>query len=270
MEKNGQLTMFQNPFKVHSIKYLSPSSLNLFISSPAKWVMRYLYKISEDPGPGAHRGTAIHHAVEHSLNNPEIPIEDCIQKAHALFDTKMKNSVTKSSAELDREIIAPTVKKALVAISEFIKQNNAQYVKSETQVKTTFQGIDVNIIGYVDILFDKCFVDLKTTKFLGNSENPKKDLRQVSFYSKALESNHDGSQKRPWLVYVAPAKFDIVEVKNLTVLLNELVNAAHCLRNFLAISSDKEKLASTVVPNFDNNYWSLFEVEEAKKIWKKL
>ena len=69
---------------------------------------------------------------------------------------------------------------------------------------------------------------------------------------------------------MAPAKFDIVEVKNLTVLLNELVNAAHCLRNFLAISSDKEKLASTVVPNFDNNYWSLFEVEEAKKIWKKL
>ena len=270
MKANTQLRLLENPFEAHGIKYLSPSSLNLFIASSAKWVMRYLYKITEDPGPGAFRGTAIHHAIENFLNDPKISVEDCIEKAYVLFDNKIKNSFTTDGAELDREIIAPTVRKALTAIDEFTKKNKAQYVKSETKVKTTFDGIDVSIIGYVDILFDSCFVDLKTTKFLGNSENPRKDLRQVSFYSKALASNQDGSQKAAWLVYVAPAKFAIVEVQNLAVLLNEFINAAHSLKNFLAVSDDKEKLASIIAPNFDRDYWSSFEVKEAKKIWKKL
>ena len=47
-------------------------------------------------------------------------------------------------------------------------------------------------------------------------------------------------------------------------------NAAHSLKNFLAVSDDKEKLASIIAPNFDRDYWSSFEVKEAKKIWKKL
>ena len=57
---------------------------------------------------------------------------------------------------------------------------------------------------------------------------------------------------------------------SLTSVRYEFINAAHSLKNFLAVSDDKEKLASIIAPNFVRDYWSSFEVIEAKKIWKKL
>jgi hypothetical protein len=45
-----------NPFKTHNINYLSPSSINTYISDMPMWVARYLFGIKSGSGAGAIRG----------------------------------------------------------------------------------------------------------------------------------------------------------------------------------------------------------------------
>ena len=47
-----------NAFKAHGINYLSPSSINTYISDPPMWVARYLFKVKSSSGAGAVRGIA--------------------------------------------------------------------------------------------------------------------------------------------------------------------------------------------------------------------
>ena len=45
-----------NPFQVHNINYLSPSSMNTYISDMPMWVARYLFGVKSGSGAGAVRG----------------------------------------------------------------------------------------------------------------------------------------------------------------------------------------------------------------------
>ena len=47
-----------NPFAVHNINYLSPSSINTFIGDKPLWIMRYLFGVRSSSGAGAVRGIA--------------------------------------------------------------------------------------------------------------------------------------------------------------------------------------------------------------------
>ena len=42
-----------NPFEVHDINYLSPSSMNTYISDMPMWVARYLFGVKSGGGAGA-------------------------------------------------------------------------------------------------------------------------------------------------------------------------------------------------------------------------
>ena len=272
---NEQPSLFhnnENPFAKHGIKFLSPSALNLFIESPAKYVMRYLYKIKDDPGSAVWRGTAVHSGVEFFLNNSNASIEDCVGLACESFDKKA-GSFINENAKLDREIIEPTLRKAVNGINEFrAKNQDKKYIGSEVKVEMNFKNFPVPVRGFVDMLFENCFLDLKTTKFLGDDKSSSKDVRQVAFYQSALGTNGKGEFLKPYLFYVAPAKHRILPVdeKNAATSFKQLVNAATVLKNFLNLSDDKEKLASVCVPNFDTAYWSERELQEAQKIWKEL
>ena len=52
-----------NPFKVHNINYLSPSSINTYISDMPLWTMRYLFGVRSSSGAGAVRGIAEEYAL---------------------------------------------------------------------------------------------------------------------------------------------------------------------------------------------------------------
>ena len=58
-----------NPFEVHNIQHLSPSTCNLFTSSLATFVMNKCLKKTSSVGPAAYRGTAVEDGVAHGLFN---------------------------------------------------------------------------------------------------------------------------------------------------------------------------------------------------------
>ena len=52
-----------DPFKVHNINYLSPSSINTYITDKSQWIMRYLFGIKSFSGASAMRGIALEHVL---------------------------------------------------------------------------------------------------------------------------------------------------------------------------------------------------------------
>jgi hypothetical protein len=57
--------MTDNPFAAHGLPHLSPSSINMFTASPARFVMKLL-KVGGEVGAAAHRGTAVERSEEHT------------------------------------------------------------------------------------------------------------------------------------------------------------------------------------------------------------
>ena len=58
-----------NPFAVHNINYLSPSSMNTFVADKPLWMMRYLFGIKSSSGAGAVRGIAEEYALSEKYEN---------------------------------------------------------------------------------------------------------------------------------------------------------------------------------------------------------
>ena len=52
-----------NTFEKHNISYLSPSTINLFISQPALCMLKFAGYTDDEVGPPAWRGTAVDKAV---------------------------------------------------------------------------------------------------------------------------------------------------------------------------------------------------------------
>ena len=64
--------MDNNPFTVHKIDHLSASSINLWVTDPCRWCLKYLMKIDSDYGASAQRGHIIEWALERWLAKGDI------------------------------------------------------------------------------------------------------------------------------------------------------------------------------------------------------
>ena len=53
----------KNIFETHNIEHLSPSSINLFITDPCMWIIRYLFGYKDNGNPAMWRGSCVDEAV---------------------------------------------------------------------------------------------------------------------------------------------------------------------------------------------------------------
>ena len=72
--------MNNNPFDTFEIEHLSNSSISLFISNPAKWVLNYLHKIKSLMNAAMLRGTVTDHEIGRQATEP-LPMAESIQRA---------------------------------------------------------------------------------------------------------------------------------------------------------------------------------------------
>ena len=77
----------KNGFEMHGIEHLSNSSISLWESNPAQWVMNYLLKEKRPAGAAMIRGTVVEDTVVDVLNGKDI--EQAIQDAEKAFDEKV-------------------------------------------------------------------------------------------------------------------------------------------------------------------------------------
>ena len=242
-----------NPFAVHGINYLSPSSINTYINDNALWVARYLFGVKSSNGASAVRGIATEATLANKYEKKTFDFN--------YLDMHFMSLCAESGVDLG-DIKTAKEKKLLEGFGKVIDEN-FKYDNLETyqeKVEVNIEDLPVPVIGYVDFLFKDKIVDLKTTNRMPS--NPTEaQKRQMALYSMAYP------KKSVDLFFASSKQHKIFTLSNLTKYKKQIKNLAFTIQRFLSLSSDKHELASFEYPNFDKWEWSDAMKKEAKKIW---
>lgn len=247
--------MPKNPFERHSIDHLSASSLAMYRNEPALWVLKYMFRVRDDAGPAAWRGSAVEGAVN------KIIYEDCDDDAATLAAL----GAFEISAQGD---LADDVDKERKVIPDMVREAGRQFrllgkpVATQFKVEHWIDGIEVPVIGFIDYLYPEFLVDLKTTLRLPSEPRADHAVQVVSY--------GDATDKRPGLVYVTPKKSQRFAAESINAERARwtLRRSAHALRTLLAMADDKYHAASVFTPDFDRFYWNETTKTAALEIWK--
>jgi hypothetical protein len=243
-----------DPFQRHGITHLSPSSLALYRSAPALWVLRYLFGIRDETGAFAARGKAVEAAVA------AIVMENASD--NAAIDLAMSVFECDAGGE-----ISPEMNKERLTIPEMVRRAAPLFRKlgrpigCQWRIEARLDGIEVPILGYADFVYEPFVLDLKTTSAIPSI--PRADHAvQIAFYAAALSL-------RPGLIYVSSRKtacygHNSIDVENACRLLRQ---SAHAVRTMLAASGTREAAAALFVPTVDDFRWSPTTRAAAEQVW---
>lgn len=233
-----------NSFEKHGIKHLSPSSINLFASEPALWVLQYLYGRRFAVGCAAHRGSASEVGVQVGLLDHAASIEDCQAAALAAYD-KLTALSSDSKRSKERDAIPGIVANAVRELRQY-----GRLTAYQRKIVHRFDDVPVDVLGFSDFEFGDVgvIVDLKTTLRMP-SEISTAHARQVSHY--VANTNLEGR-----VCYSAPAKLAVYRLDDATGQRNTMNAIARRIQKFLSLSTDKAELASFMVPRLDEFWWS--------------
>jgi len=245
-----------NPFKVHNIDYLSPSSMNTYISDMPMWVARYLFGVKSGSGAGAVRGIVQEAVLADKYDTGKFDFDSLDTKFMSMCEDFMLN-LEDVKVEKERK----TLEKFGKVIDEnFNYKNLKQY---QERVEVQLEDMPIPFMGYIDFRFANTIVDLKTTTRMP-SQPSEAQKRQMAFYSMAYPSNGVD------LFFATPKDYKKFTLKDLGRYKKQLKRIAFSIEKFLSISDDRYELASLIYPNFDSWTWGNTMKIEAKKIWADL
>ncbi len=241
-----------NPFAVHGINYLSPSSINTYINDNALWVARYLFGVKSSNGASAVRGIATEATLANKYEKKTFDFN--------YLDMHFMSLCAESGVDLG-DIKTAKEKKLLEGFGKVIDEN-FKYDNLETyqeKVEVNIEDLPVPVIGYVDFLFKDKIVDLKTTTRMPTRPT-EAQKRQMALYSMAYpKSSVD-------LFFASPKEHKVFTLKNLSAYKKQLTKVAFGIQKFLSVSDDKHEIASLTYPNLDSWLWTGMK-DEASKIW---
>ena len=241
-----------NPFAVHGINYLSPSSINTYINDNALWVARYLFGVKSSSGASAVRGIATEAALADKYEKKTFDFN--------YLDMHFMSLCAESGVDLG-DIKTAKEKKLLEGFGKVIDENfNYDNLEAyQEKVSVQIDDLPVPIIGYIDFRFADKIVDLKTTTRMPTRPT-EAQKRQMALYSMAYpKSSVD-------LFFASPKEHKKFTLKNLSAYKKQLTKVAFGIQKFLSVSNDKHEIASLTYPNLDSWLWTGMK-EEASKIW---
>lgn len=241
-----------NPFAVHGINYLSPSSINTYINDNALWVARYLFGVKSSSGASAVRGIATEAALADKYEKKTFDFK--------YLDMHFMSLCAESGIDLGDTKTAKE-KKLLEGFGKVIDENfNYDNLEAyQEKVSVQLDDLPIPIIGYIDFRFDDKIVDLKTTTRMPTRPT-EAQKRQMALYSMAYPKNSVD------LFFASPKEHKVFTLKNLSVYKKQLERVALGIQKFLSVSNDKHEIASLTYPNLDSWLWTGMK-EEASKIW---
>ena len=194
-----------NPFAAHGIEHLSPSTCNLFIGSPAAFVLQKCLKKGGQVGCAAFRGTATEHGIAKGLMEGA-SVDECIRAANDEF-YKLSAMSQDPSKEKERAAVADMVRVGLKELLPYGPPSAAQ-----GKIDYTFEGLAVPFIGYFDFEWKNhnILIDLKTTHALP-AKISTNHARQVALYTAAM-----GNENDPRLTYVTTKKCSTYRLENVS------------------------------------------------------
>lgn len=234
----------KNPFAAHGLEHLSPSTCNLFIGSPAAFVLQKCLKKGGQVGCAAFRGTATEHGIAKGLIEGA-SVDECIRAADDEF-YRLSAMSQDPAKEKERAAVGDMVRVGLKELLPYGPPSSAQ-----GKIDYQFEGLAVPFVGYFDFEWQnhKILIDLKTTHAVP-SQIKTDHARQVALYVAAKGNDLD-----PRLAYVSTKKSAVYRLENVDQHVASLGKIGLAIQNFLSTSEDPLELASKVMPDVDSFYF---------------
>ena len=173
-------------------KHLSYSSISLFSRCPREWWLRYQYGISSPPTPALSFGTAMHKTIQGALL-----LNGDILTAGRKFETNLVQACLKDSIRLGTNDKANLLKLGQDLLNEPIIQQMIGEIKVsgpeqvEKKVEFLVPGVDLPVIGYIDIIDNNGHpYDIKTSAWDWDEARADAEI-QPDFYLTALDLEGD-------------------------------------------------------------------------------
>lgn len=260
--------MIENPFEVHGVKYLSPSSINKFIKNPAKWLTNIAGYSDRIIKPAFTYGNAIETGITRAIIDG-VAIKESIDLANEEF-ARVADKARKDGADYDfdgADKKQKNVKRTLEAVIPVYKDLGTP-IASQKKVTYQFDSLPIPLFGILDLEYEDCVRDLKTTGF--KPKNNSDYDRQLTMYSLA-------TNKTPVIdyVYTTTKVSELIsfDVENVDIHKLQLERIATKMMNMLSLSSDIKEVCklSNLEPNLSNDnwydYWGANEIIGAKKLF---
>ena len=245
-------------FEKHGIHYLSPSTINLWISQPAMCLLKIAGFSDGQAGAAAWRGTAADRAITKAAFEPKTPNDELVQQALDVFDGERQNS-TNEQDETKVEKERSNVSSFVTVGAEFYRNLNETPIEDQGRVKVKIGDVDVPFYGYFDLLYKDKVRDIKTVGRAVNSLTQAAS-RQASIY--AL-----GTGREPWIDYVTPKEVMSYQVERPDYWLRQVEIATKGLEQVLSFSDDTIECCQLVYPDLDHWMWGDGMKAIAKDIW---
>jgi len=245
-----------NPFDQFDIEHLSASSINLFIQDIPLFIVRYLAKHKSPTNSAMLRGTVIDHAIGEKHN-----VKEAQKEFMSLMNYHKKKGVTFDEVKAETEY--KNIEKYLEVGLPFYEELG-EPVSYQKKVELEFDDLPIPVIGYVDLEYENCIRDIKTT-----AKRPSELLppvqRQVAVYATALEKDRAYAD----YLYVTKTKAEVIsfEVDDIDMRLNEVYRVASAMMNLLQ-NNDINSLVDQFYPDFSNWMWSDSDRAAAKELWR--
>jgi len=263
------------------VPHFSASQLN---QPTANRVFSYLYlkerRKDTKVGFNAAVGTACHNAIQSVLCLGE-DVDTAIVKAVADLDFHTAPpSEPEDKRDKYKEILPDMITNGLNLLGEAFGGS-----KDEQRVEVLLDGIDVPIIGYIDLCSSSSFCEIKT-KAIRRGAVKKDGSRGYSRASIPAQPEynhmcqiaiyHKATGLVPTVAYIAdhdavlftPDNCEELQPHVIAYYLEEVRQKALRWQNLLKISTDPAVLVGFVEPDFTSFYWDEETLEEAKNLWK--
>ena len=256
--------------KKYNIKYLSPSSISLFISNPALYVLEKIFGYKFTAGAAAHRGRFIEQGVHLAIAQSFKPYYDAMQNdINKVAKLELSNfieyckqvGIKKDEYEKEVDFIERAIKKLPSKLSKFGK-----IVSYQKEVGYNYNGVQIK--GYTDFEFQNkdslLFVDLKTTARTIKITTAHKIQQYI--YNKATNV-----ENKLFYIQVLKTKEHIEEYSltqedqyNIPRIVNQAISN---IINLCKLANSKDDFKRLVTPNPDDWKWSDDKVKARKEVW---
>lgn len=267
------------------ITHWSFSSGNRHIAS---WIYNYVHRSADDRrgdlvGWNAVLGTCVHNAAQNIVAFGQDADEAIEREKAELLAYPLCEDFVK------RDKFCEVMPQMVAHLVDILRNWAFTKCEAETKIECNLPGVNLPVIGFVDLVSDGIFTEIKTrapvkTRTLKSGEQgwgkgrlPKDEpekahVMQAALYAYALKMT-------PSITYVSPEEAIIFTPFNCESLhRTNLQNALEDFRqrllikqNLLSLSADAKTLASITDPDWTHNFiWNIEpqQLQEAKKLWQ--
>jgi len=248
--------------KKHKITHLSANNINTFITSPAEWVMNYIYKLPYSTSAAAERGKYIEKALFHILGMGVSVDKVVEQQTYFFIETCKEMKIDEEEYLKEKDFVQRAIKVLPKHLSKFGK-----IVGYQNKIGYNYKGID--IIGYTDFDFElpdgsPLILDLKTTKKI-----------KVSVGHKIAQHIYKTATNKPnKLFYVQVLKkdekvmeYELTDEDNVKIPIL-ILQAIENMNYFCSLANSKDDFKRLITPNPDDWKWNdETKLKARKDIW---